>query len=213
MTKHICLCGFPRNEPDTRRKIAYTSWHLSSRESHAAISARAVTTTPAYRPGTRLDPWGHALAIARICCSGPHNSPAVMRLLQSRSIFLRHRFPYHHVEVSRGELLVSLRSNVFIYTTKMLELFILFRCDMILSYRWIIRVPASHGDSNFDEPFLFDVVEIIWNVLATITSKTIYNHGHQHRCAVFCSQSTDTSTALPAKSRTTSIDTILDNWL
>ena len=38
-----------------------------------------------------------------------HNRLAVVRLLQARSIFLRHRSPHHRVQVSQPEVLVSLR--------------------------------------------------------------------------------------------------------
>ena len=52
MTKQINVCGFPRNEPDTRRLIAGTLWHDPvGRVGRAAISRGAVAANPAYRPG------------------------------------------------------------------------------------------------------------------------------------------------------------------
>ena len=52
MTKQINVCGFPRNEPDTRRLIAGTLWHDPvGRVGRAAISRGAVAANPDSRPG------------------------------------------------------------------------------------------------------------------------------------------------------------------
>ena len=94
------------------------------------------TTNPRCRSGIiRLNPWGHALAAARICCSSVERSCLLtvrsadahgwrwmtlcisasdrdrdtLQLLQVASIYLRHRSPPDHVEVSRRELLMSLQ--------------------------------------------------------------------------------------------------------
>ena len=54
MTKHIPICGFPRNEPEAPKMPEHPETFLSSVVVvgyRAANSRGAVTANPAYRPG------------------------------------------------------------------------------------------------------------------------------------------------------------------